>query len=71
MPLGESPRASSSRLRFSPLSDEAYGFVGIEQLSAIAVVGKVRLNGEEDLEMGVQGTFNVRGDVDVELGQKK
>lgn len=70
-PLGDSPSASSNRLRFSPLSDEAYGFVGIEQMSAVAVVGKVRLNGEEDVEMGVQGTVGVRRDLDVEWGQKK
>ena len=71
MPLGESPRVSSSRLRFPPLSDEAYGFVDIEQLSAIAVVGKFRLNGDEDVEMGVQGAVGVRRDLDVEWGQKK
>ena len=71
MPLEESPRASSSRLRFSPLSDEAYGFVGIEQLSAIAVIGKVRLNGEEDVEMGVERAAGVRRDLDVERGQKE
>ena len=59
---------SSSRLRFPPLSDEAYGFVGIEQLSAVAVVGKVELNGKKEVEMGVQGSVDVRGDVDVELG---
>ena len=71
MPLEESPRASSSRLRFSPLSDEAYGFVDIEQLSAIAVVGKFSLNGNEDVERGFQGAVGVRRDSDVELGQKK
>ena len=62
---------SCNRLRFSPLSDEAHGFVDIEQLPAIAVVGKVRLNGEEDVEMGVQGTVGVGKDLDVEWGQKK
>ncbi|KAM0799876.1 hypothetical protein BDR22DRAFT_889848 [Usnea florida] len=71
VPLEESPRASSSRLRFSPLSDEAYGFVDIEQLSAIAVVGNFRLNGDEDVERGFQGAVDVRRDLDVELGQKK
>ena len=40
--------------------------MGIEQLSAVAAVGKVRLNGEEDVEMGVQGTAGVRRDLDVE-----
>ena len=42
----------------------------IEQLSTIAAVGKVRLSGEEDVEMGVERAVGVRRDLDVEWGQK-
>ena len=45
--------------------------MGIEQLSKVAVVGKVRLNGEEDVEIGVQGAVGVRRDLDLEWGLKK
>ena len=45
--------------------------MGIEQLSAIALVGKDRLNGEEDVEMGVRGAVSVRSDADEEWVQKK
>ena len=43
----------------------------IEQLPAVAVVAKVRLSREGDLEMGVQGAVGVRSDVDEEWVQKK